>query len=70
MKVTVNQKVVDMTRFPRLMISDSGNIVLFESPGKGICLSEGTPRGKAYGTAWNMSSFRDFEGTVILKNED
>lgn len=68
MKVTVNMP--DRTRFPKLMISDNGTLVLFDSPGKGICLSEGKPRGKAYGTAWNMSSFRDFEGTVILKNED
>lgn len=70
MKVTVKKKE-DSTEYPCIMESkDSMLILLFEKEREGTVLDEretGYRRGY-HAASWDMSSFKPFEGKIILSN--
>ncbi len=59
--------------FPKLMISESGRIVLFSKLGCGTVLRE--PEVETaysighYSDTWSLTKFTDFNGTVTLSND-
>ena len=58
--------------FPKLMISERGDLVLFSKSEVGVVvgsLSEGGDKTGYYCDAWFMPTFKDFKGRVILENE-
>lgn len=60
------------TPFPKLMISESGTIVLFQESDKGVCLKDGCLTFKKVGqytNDWSMHYFTDFDGKVTLSND-
>lgn len=58
--------------YPCLMMSRvSGNVVLFTSKGKGMCVHKGDSGWNVgcYTELWDMNAFNPFNGTVTLENE-
>ena len=57
--------------FPKLMVSNKGNIVLFCEPKKGtvVYAQYKTVTGE-WSDTWAMSEFIDYEGEVRLSNYD
>jgi hypothetical protein len=60
--------------FPKLMIEERcGLIILFSSPGKGTVVNAGNTSIHIIGDfvdMWCMEYFIDFDGTVILENDE
>jgi hypothetical protein len=54
-------------QFPRLMISDNGEVVLFISTGCGTSIVGSNKMGE-YSEYWDMSRFKLFTGKVELSN--
>lgn len=56
--------------FPKLMISNSGRVVLFHEKNQGISVIDptGEPIGE-YSKGWKMNLFNDFDQSVILSND-
>lgn len=70
MKSIVNQKEeVKEKGFPKLMISGCGTVVLFTSNTYGSQVSNDDGFIGTYSSGWNMSAFKDFNGTVTLSND-
>lgn len=68
-----NQEIKKEKSFPKLMQSkESGNVILFTEKEKGILVFEGdTYYGLGhFSKSWNMDNFIDFEGNIILSNND
>ena len=57
--------------FPKLMISEGKNVVLFEEPGCGVLLSSNIAiEALGYSSeCWDMSHFLDFNGSITLSND-
>ena len=57
--------------YPCLMISDSGRIVFFTEPMKGVLLEDPSGVHKRYSTdeEWGMFHFKPFNGTIKLSND-
>lgn len=57
--------------YPKLMISDKGTIVLFESRAIGIVLLEGYGSYKLghHSFTWDMNNFSDYYEAITLQNE-
>ena len=72
MKIDVKEnKTKKDTKYPCLMIADNGSIMLMKKAGHGVllvnggeCISVGD-----YGTGWNMSMLKPFNGTITLSND-
>jgi hypothetical protein len=55
--------------FPKLMISESGNIILFKKWGVGtIIVSESNENIGNHYTDFAMELFSDFDGEILLRN--
>ena len=70
MKVTANKAEVKEIQFPKLMISEDGNIVLFTELYVGT-LVKGEAGMNIVGDhydGWNMVNFHDYTGTITLEN--
>lgn len=69
MKVVVNGKQ-KVKEYPRLMVDDNLNIVLFKGSNEGTLIDSAKyPEEIAdYSEHWVMSEFKDFNGTVTLSN--
>jgi hypothetical protein len=57
--------------FPKLMISNDGQIVLFiiQSIGTVVYSNSNNCKVGYYSNAWNMDIYNDFDGEITLKNE-
>ena len=57
--------------FPKLMISQRGVIVLFETHKTGVCLVDPNRDYKigVYSPLWSVENFQDFDGEITLKND-
>jgi hypothetical protein len=73
MKVKVNEK--EKSEFPKLMISDLGQIILAYSESEdgkllsGVLLvSNGYSIGRCYSETWAAHLFKDFNGSVEISN--
>lgn len=58
-----------MKNFPKIMKSPDGQIVLFESEGKGVALNEVCGEIGVTYLDWIMSNFEDFNEALIISNE-
>jgi len=71
MKVTATDTPsVKVLGYPKLMVSDDGQIVLMGSYGAGVvvrCAPTVSPVG-FISRCWAMSCFKDYTGTVTLEN--
>jgi len=70
MKIIIKIKEKEQQhKFPKLMISCSGNIVLFKKWEEGVIISSENEEsiGRSYNN-FDMSSFVDFNGEIILSN--
>jgi len=58
-------------KFPCLMISDNGSIVLMSMQCRGTLLVDPKQNGciGRYAESWNMDVFNPFEGELILSNK-
>jgi len=76
--IIIEEKKVTQKPFPKLMRQikgiSKGAIILMSESGKGVVVSPARERGigqydgfQEY-TEWDMESFEDFEGIVILRN--
>lgn len=66
-----NKKSPSVTPFPKLMISNGGNLVLFKAPSRGTLVSPSKTNNEEAGHTsdyWAMSGFKDFHGKVTLSN--
>lgn len=58
--------------FPKMMVADDGEIVLFSDSETGTTIVEGSDREYKVGyfqRNWDIGQFRDFSGYVTLSNE-
>ena len=57
--------------YPKLMLSENGTIVLFESRAIGVVLFEGYGSYKIghHSFTWDMNSFSDYYEAITLQNE-
>lgn len=72
MKVEVNEKKeVHETPFPKLMITKKGTLVLFYDKNVGTCMVSIDSNSEVgrFDTDWDMSSFKDFNGSITLSNK-
>lgn len=70
MKVTVkNSPNGTNVKFPCLMVSDKGNIVLMCATGFGVTLKHDTYGFGHHSDDWDMLKFTPFNGTVELRND-
>jgi hypothetical protein len=71
MKVEINEKETQgEVKYPCLMKSEKGLIVLFNAPECGIVLKGNDVHERGhYSSNWNMDSFEPFNGTITLSNE-
>lgn len=75
---TTSSRKTDVSKleFPRLLISNHGNIVLMISvngpDGKGLCVvSGGGPhRTGEYSDSWDIREFSDYDGDLAISNTD
>jgi len=68
MKVIINDNKKPR-HFPKLMVSGSGNVVLFDKSRRGIEIAIGDSPGDLFSGVRNMDDFTDFEGTITLEND-
>ena len=68
-KVSLSVELGTIKDFPKLMISNDGQLVLFESVGRGVALNCVCAEVGRYYIDWLVLSFKDYEGEVTLKNE-
>lgn len=68
MKSTVSSRLVTSPVFPRLMVADDGQVVLFIADRTGTVVKEGCDPIGDYSCSWHMPDFKDFTGTVTLEN--
>jgi hypothetical protein len=58
--------------YPKLMITESGTIVLFQDRAIGVVLLQGNSRcykiGR-YSNTWDMTAFSDYYEAITLQNE-
>lgn len=67
----IKKKDTNILSYPKLMISNNGNIVLFteDSTGTMVNVKEGIySLGCHDNGGWEMNGFEDFYGEVILSN--
>lgn len=70
MKVEVNEnKQVQEREFPKLMVANNGEVVLFESYKSGTVLKGVDWKTGHYSNNWSMNEFSDFNGSITLSNE-
>ena len=72
MKAIIKSKDIPSKPFPKLMISEHGTLVLFESDEVGTIIYPGinnTYKIGDYIDDWVMSLFKDFDGEVTLSND-
>lgn len=71
MKVAVSETKKPILKYPKLMRSKMGTIVLMTNHGTGTVLCDGVnvARTGEVSSDWNMDSFEDFDGTVALSNK-
>jgi hypothetical protein len=62
LKLQINNEDTSIS-FPKLMVAEDGDIVLFTDVSTGVRLNN-TPSTKLN---WNMNNFKDFNGEVIIK---
>lgn len=57
--------------FPKLMVSNNGNVVLFVNSQEGFCVYSSPEFDRLFGLydTWNISDFTDFNGSITLSNE-
>ena len=58
--------------YPKLMISNTGLVLLMTCDCCGVVLQEGIREGVQVGyssTTWSMRGLKDFEGELVLKNK-
>jgi hypothetical protein len=57
--------------YPKLMISESGTIVLFKDRSVGVVLIKGTSTYEIghYSNTWDFTAFTDFNASITLQNE-
>ena len=55
--------------FPKIMISDDGQIVLFESEGKGVALNCICGEIGVTYSDWIMLNFKDYNESLIINNK-
>ncbi len=69
MKAVINEKETQV-KFPMLMKSDSGVIVLMKEVSCGVVVASPviTPIGQ-YSTTWPMEHFTPFTGSITLSND-
>jgi hypothetical protein len=70
-KIT-NPKQTSNKPFPKLMISDMGRIVLFREEFRGTLIAhdpQGIDEIGYTSSSWQMDSFVDFDGEIMLKND-
>tara|TARA_R110000822_G_scaffold76214_2_gene183162 strand:+ start:187 stop:405 length:219 start_codon:yes stop_codon:yes gene_type:complete len=66
----IRQEVSKDKSFPKLMIADDGQIVLFASQEVGIRITSNNSFSTGtISNVWIMSAFKDYNGEVTLKNE-
>ena len=68
-KVSASVKLAKVKEFPKLMVSNDGQLVLFASEGRGVALNCVCAEVGRYYIDWLVLSFKDYEGEVTLKNE-
>jgi hypothetical protein len=68
MKITITNGKSREKLFPKLMITNSGTLVLFKEWGSGTILVSPNNIVGNYHTDFNMESFFDFDGEVSLTN--
>ena len=71
MKSTLKQGKCSEKKYPKLMQSDNGLMVLFTESSEGFVLYDG---GSDYcigyhSSTWHDDGFKDFDGTVELNND-
>lgn len=71
MKAVVNEIEKKETDFPKLMVHENGDVVLFEGTEDGVLVaSKSTPEDiGSYSECWNPRMFQDFKGSVTLSND-
>jgi hypothetical protein len=71
MKSVIKHAKPPLGKFPRLMASKHGDVVLFTSPVEGTVIhSADAPHGiGAYSANWPPSEFGVFHGTITLEND-
>lgn len=58
------------SEFPKMMIGDDGQVVLFSCTGIGVVVtSGGEDELGEYSEYWEMDRFSDFTGSVTITNE-
>lgn len=57
--------------YPYIGVSPAGDIVLFTTKDKGVCLQAVTPYVSvgSYSQAWNEQNFKPFDGFITLEND-
>jgi len=58
--------------YPKLMVTESGTIVLFQNPSIGVVLLQGNSRCYKIGHhsfTWDMNAFSDYYEAITLQNE-
>lgn len=70
MSVKINKKEKVAKRFPKLMSTEAGSIVWFFKPCCGTVVKHRAYLTGAYVTNITMQGYSDFEGEVILSNDD
>jgi hypothetical protein len=69
--INTNQKSKSLP-YPKLMISESGTIVLFKESAIGVVLLEGNSGCYKIGDnhfTWDMNAFKDYYEAITLQNE-
>ena len=70
-KVEIKESESGIKDFPKLMVSDVGNIVYFSKPKSGTLLRKGvgvTSEGE-HRDGWAMENFTDYPHSITLSNE-
>lgn len=71
MKTTIKEHKQEKP-FPKLMVSDTGVIVLFSDEINGVVIYDDTASfviGEHNTNFWDMYEFKDFHGTITLEND-
>lgn len=70
-RVTVNKQPEKEFKFPMLMESSTGNIVLMtsQSGANGVGVAVAGYYAGTYSTSWTMHNFKPFIGSITLEND-
>ena len=70
MKIEINNKEQNTEiKFPCLMVSKNGNIVIMTKQKEGFAVKHNSEKIGYYSTDWDMSVFKPFTGSITLSNE-